>query len=196
MIEKQYPTVIGNSFLSDWERLARIVRLFALRREQRYAVDPANYHQLHETLLKTCRAQSEEAGPENGVFYLELEKLLTPWVTLESLAQADDKMMWELLCRCEQVERVLGGRPARDVNWRRINFVVLGLAGGAAAVVVLMVTWGGDPMSWPAVGAVRYWFRRATSAVGVDDTIQYLVVGGMIVTLAAAVLVCRSARSQ
>jgi hypothetical protein len=196
MTKKQHPMVIRNDFLSDWQRLTQIIRLFALRREQRYEVDPAKYHQMHESLLKTCRAAPEKEGPENWSFYSEVEDLLGPWVTLESLAQADDEIVWGLLCRCEQVERVLGARPARNVNWRRINLVWLGLAGVVVAVVVLLLTWGSDPASWPLVLTVKHSFRRATAAVGVDSTVQYLVLGGIIVSLAAAALVCRSARGQ
>ncbi len=191
MMVKQSPAGIRNDFLSDWRRFAGIVRLFALRRGQRYAVDPDEYHQLHAMLLKTCRALSKSEGPENGPFCKELEELLVPWVTLESLAQADEEIVWGLLCRCEQVERVLGGRPAKSFNWRRINLVWLGLA-GAAVVVVLMAAEGGEMASWPAVLAVKQWFRRATNAVGVDSSVQYLVLGSIIVALAAGALVCRS----
>lgn len=140
----QHRTEICEDLLSDWQRFARIILLFARRSKQRYEVDPAEYQRLHEMLLKICRALSEREGLENGPFYQELEELLVPWVTLESLTQADGEIVWGLLCRCEQVERVLGGRPAKSVDWRRINLVVLGLAGGTAVVmVVVLATWGG-----------------------------------------------------
>jgi hypothetical protein len=196
MIEKPRVAVIRDGFLSDWERYIRIVRLFALRRPERYEVDPEKYAQLHKRLLQTCRVPPEREGAEDGSFYRGVEGLLGPWVTLESLAQADDEVVWELLCRCEQVERVLGGRPARDGDWTRLNLLAIGLAGGAAVVLVLVLTWGTDPTTWPVVLSVRHWFRRVSSAVGVSRSVQYLVLGGIIASLAAAWLVCRSARSE
>ena len=75
--------------------------------------------------------------------------------------------------------------------------MVLGLAGVAAVVVVVvLMTGGAEPASWPIVLAVKQWFRRASSAIGVSRNVQYMVVGGMIVSLAAAALVCRSARGR
>ena len=93
---------IAEAFTSRWRRWAEIVRLFVLRQRGRYDVDPAEYDALHRELLAACR-QKQRAGSDLAAqpFYRELEEMLAPWVTLDSLGWAERDIVYQLSRRGE-----------------------------------------------------------------------------------------------
>ena len=52
---------------------------------------------------------AEVHGPERE-FYLRLEGLISPWVSIRSLAREDREILHDVLARCQQVQRILEGR--------------------------------------------------------------------------------------
>jgi hypothetical protein len=93
---------------------------------------------LHQQLLQTIRARAAVAeGPERDL-YQELEELVTPWVSLRSLAREDREILGDLLAHCQHVERILKGPPA---SVTREVWVAMGLIGLAGVFALLFWSW-------------------------------------------------------
>ncbi len=98
-------------------------------------MDQQAYTSLRNQLLVTLRARAAEVqGPERE-FYLRLEGLISPWVSVRSLAREDREILQDLLARCQQVERMLERRSARASAWGWL--VAVSLVLGVASTLLL-----------------------------------------------------------
>jgi serine/threonine protein kinase len=116
--------------LKSWHRWRATVASFALRRPSRRFMDQQAYAAMRNQLLATLRARAAEVhGPERE-FYLRLEGLISPWVSVRSLAREDPEILQYLLARCQQIERILEPRlaSASASGWFVALFLVLGVA--------------------------------------------------------------------
>ena len=96
---------------------------------------------MRKQLLATLRERAAEVDGPRRDFYLALEQLVLPWVSLHSLEREDREILGHLL-RCSQnVERMLQP-PAEEVTvvrWPAAVALVLVLALALALLVWRMV---------------------------------------------------------
>src|SRR5258708_6988459 len=92
-----------------WVRWTAIVVLFALRLPAGKRVDTKSYGILYEGLIAICRSLVEATGGTHSDDPGSLERIVRPWMTPRTLAQADREILESLLARCREVERELGG---------------------------------------------------------------------------------------
>ncbi len=129
----EYPVALlaPAGLLESWRRWRAIVASFALRRPSRRFMDQQAFTALRNQLLVTLRARAAEVHGSEREFYLLLEGLITPWVSVRSLAREDREILQYLLARCQQVEQILE-RPSADATawgWLVAVSLVLGVAG-------------------------------------------------------------------
>ncbi len=116
--------------LKSWRHWRATVASFALRRPSRRFMDQQALTALRNQLLVTLRSHAEEVdGPERE-FYLRLEGLILPWVSVRSLAREEREILQDLLARCQEVERILARRSASAYAsvWLVAVSLVLGVA--------------------------------------------------------------------
>jgi hypothetical protein len=112
--------------LKSWRQWTATVACFARGRPSRRSMDQHAFTILRDQLLAFSRARAAEAGGAEREFYLRIEGLLLPWVSVWSLAREDREILGDLLARCRQVECILERRPA-------------GVAAGAWLAAILLV---------------------------------------------------------
>ena len=92
---------------------------------------------LRKQLVAALRARAAEVhGPERD-FYLWVEGLISPWVSVRSLARQDEEILGDLLARCQLVERILKHGSKDVAAGRTLAGVSLVLAVASA-----LVCWG------------------------------------------------------
>ncbi len=83
---------------------------------------------LRNQLLVALRARAADAhGPERE-FYLRLEGLITPWVSLRSLAREDREILTDMLIRCQEAGQILERQSPGVYSWIWLAAVSLVLA--------------------------------------------------------------------
>ena len=174
----------GN-FAAQWRQWTEIVRLFAARCERRHAIDPNEYHALHTELLQSSHVRARQVDPTQEPLFRELEEVLAPWVTLDSLAWADREIVYKLLGRCQAIVCLLEGRPAYDKRRRWITLALI--LGGILFLAAVLFLTEGDP--WSAVLALRRWIRHRTlSLAGLSSSKRILLGGGTTVMVIITIL--------
>jgi hypothetical protein len=114
--------------LKSWRQWTATVESFALGRLSRRSADRRAFKKLRDQLLVTLRARAEEVqGPERE-FYLRLEELVSPWVSVLSLAREDREILHDLLVHCRQAEQILKSRTDGFAAGDWYAAVSLGLA--------------------------------------------------------------------
>jgi serine/threonine protein kinase len=106
------PVLAPAGLLKSWRRWRRTVESIALRRKSRRFWDHHSFTALRHQLLATLRERAKEAHEPERDFYLALEQLVIPWLSLQSLAREDREILHDLLARCHQVEWILEHRTA------------------------------------------------------------------------------------
>jgi serine/threonine protein kinase len=89
-----------------WQKWTVVIEHFFMRRP-RHHVNPNDYAKLYKFLVETCRAHAEAAEGPNRAYYVTLEDLVLPWLTLTALERSDREILFSLLCRSREVERAL-----------------------------------------------------------------------------------------
>jgi serine/threonine protein kinase len=105
------PILSPAEFLTFWHRWSAVIGYFASGRQRHWPTDPHTFSELRNRLLVTLRAYAADADGAEREFYLRLEGLIAPWVSLRALAQEDREILLDLLPRCLRAERVLGAPP-------------------------------------------------------------------------------------
>lgn len=150
-------------------------------------VSPGEYEELHKDILIACRVLRARTGrPMNG-YCQQLEDLLLPWLSLDTVQKADGAVLGSVLARIRELERRLGIRHRQGVgkHWI-VGFVT-------AAVVVgfgLAIAYWNSPFVIMLMDWLEGWRFRLVHGTGGDR----LIVGGAVITLLAMVLLHRSAR--
>jgi predicted Ser/Thr protein kinase len=131
-----------DSLLRSWRRWTATVACFARGRRSRRFTNLQAYTTLRKELLATLRARAAEAvGPKQD-FYLSLEALISPWVSLRSLAREDGEILRDLLARCQEVERILGHRSWGVATSGVATWGWLAAVSVALAVALALLCWG------------------------------------------------------
>jgi hypothetical protein len=174
-----------------WRQWLAIVEMFARFERARRRVDPHEYQSLQRRLVDTCRALARVPGLPNGGVYDRMERLVSPWLTLGALEQADGEILNDLLTLGRQLDRQLGGGrwwPGIRRGAVRALVVALIAAGSLLAVrrtdrfLSPLLNWGKG--KWLEV---RWAFTRSDSSL-------WWFLGAALVTLLAIYLVSRTAR--
>ena len=149
------------------QRWTDIVASFSEPRRFRRRVDAREYRAVHERVLADCRRMVESADDVERQFFLGLERLIRPWMSVESLEGAEEGIQVDLRRKCEAaLELLTGSRRSRDRSprrQRRVRRIRLVLA--LAAVLVAFGFWARDsfyfPRSIDEVDAIvkRWWFE-------------------------------------
>ncbi len=190
MVESNQVELIGD-LRARWQRWTAMVRLVASRQEQRFAVDPDEYHELHAGLLRLCRVSASRADATAQPMYAELEEIISPWVNFDALVWADREIISKLLARCEMVQQVLDGRPARRTIGNPRKLAWLAVVAVVAGAVILM--WATGFVSPPRLGAPT-WIRRVIRVANSSGPNRQLLIFGAIAMLIAITFVWRSVR--
>jgi hypothetical protein len=174
-----------------WRRWVAIIELFARRRRARHRVDLQAYGALHKELIAACRSLADSAEGTARDFYQGLEDLTRPWWTPRVLAKADREILVDLLIRCRQAERELGGRVWVATARRRSIPV---LASSAAVAAVVLLTWTAGRRWSPVLDRVQSWSDFVWYSIKHSSEIERLFVISLIVAGASAYVVSRAAR--
>ena len=176
----------------SWSRWTGTVALFANRRPARRRVDPRAYRELHREVIEGCRSQAEASAEDRRAYYEDLEGLASPWVSLKALATADGEILGDLLARCRQAEKELGGRGASTLDPSRLlkGFLVCATLAGGLALLPLA---GVDPPR--LVDELRSGSDAVWLVVKKSTDMQRLGVLTVVVILASIRVVSRPARS-
>jgi len=186
------PVMLSDEIVSRWQEWTDIVGLIASRDQRRYAVDPQQYHDLHAALLGGIREQLESSDPEKRQVLLQLKDILEPWIYLDSLDQADCEIVGKLADRCKSITASLVEPTRAQILLKKpwVMCILWGLAG--ITIVGILLLWGGT-IGGALLASPQQWFRRTLRMIGGDTTSQMVILGGILVTLAAIGLISRSA---
>jgi hypothetical protein len=192
------------------------VALFALKRPARRRVNPRVYASLRANLIAACQSLAA-ADDGNGGYYARLERMVRPWINLRALDRTDGEILFMLLEQCREVERELKGRrwrlewpsrvgavlpPARagtGRRWRpewRLRFgPALGVAVAAAVGLGLVWALQSQRVDLPGLDALRDAARTVWLTIKYSDQSLQWSVGGVLLIIAAIIVVSRSARA-
>jgi hypothetical protein len=173
-----------------WRLWTGMVETLAPSRTPR-CVDPREYETAHRELLQTCGALAETADESRRPFYRDLQELVQPWLTPQVLQQTDRAILTDLLDRCQQVGRQLGGGGWGDVARRGAVWGLVALAAAGVGFVLWQADWLWESVAEHAQGLWRQ-LRWAVRQSG--DGAPWLL-GGVAAAVLAMLLVWRSARS-
>lgn len=174
MVTKQTEATVER-FHQLWDRWTASVSLCSRGRGRRQKISPEKYRRLHAELLHSCR-QVAMTKKDNAV-YLRAEKLVAPWVTLESFAFSDRENLRSLTKQCEEINQLLG----RKRRFRISAFIPI-VAGLFVLGFLVPAFFTGEPFGW--VNMKRL-FRQLQFRVASFDPEQTIMVF-------AAVAVCVS----
>jgi hypothetical protein len=173
-----------------WRLWTAMVGALARSRTPR-CVDPREYETAHRELLQACGALAETADESRRPFYRDLQELVQPWLTPLVLQLTDRAILTDLLDRCQQVGRQLGGRGWGDVARRGAAWGLVALAAAGVGFVLWQADWLRESVAEHAQGLWRQ-LRWALHQSG--DGERWLI-GGVAAAVLAVLLVWWSARS-
>jgi hypothetical protein len=175
-----------------WSRWTTIVELFARRRPARNRVDPRSFVALRGELIAACRALAASGDDSKRALAESLEGLVQPFLTLRVLEKTDRVVLFDLLVRCRDAERVVRGRPSTGAAGRRVAPLFLTTLFGLAAFLLLGATWGRWIPLWHRMQA---WSDAAWISIKRSNDLQWVVLFGVVVVLASIAVISRPARS-
>jgi hypothetical protein len=177
---------------ATWGRWTAIVELFARRRPARLRVDPRAYVALHGELIATCQALAVSGDESKRPFLRELEELVQPFLTTRVLAKTDREVLFDLLFRCRDIERMLRGATWTMAASRWVAPVFLSIVLGLVAFILIWITWG----SWiPLWYRMRDWSDVVWITIKRSNDISWLIFLGVAVILTSIAILSRPARS-
>lgn len=183
-----------NALGRRWERWTDLVGLFALRHKRRHALDPSEYRTLSAQLVESCRRLAEQCDSGQKARFRQLEEILLPWVSLDSLVLADHEIVYQLHKRCLLAQRMFGPGQRTHDNRRWAKHLFL-LAGSVLALIVLLLAWH-DALAI-AAGPLRTtwrWGERVGRVVVLHGTNSPALIIGITGTLLIMAIVWRAAR--
>jgi serine/threonine protein kinase len=135
-----YPVEVSapSSLRKAWRQWARTVEILAFGLGPHRLPSLRDYKTLHHQLLQSIRARVAVADRPERDLYQGLDDLITPWVSLRSLAREDREILCDLFVRCHHFERILKGHRS---DLTREAWVIAGLFGLVGATAVLLWSW-------------------------------------------------------
>lgn len=180
-----------------WNEWSRIVELFARRRHRRGSIDAARYARVHGRLLAACSALAAMSLPKDAKqvhWASELEKLVAPWVSPDSLEHAETGVLADLLLRSLAIDEQLGGRRATQAALRRATRWA---AASAAAVAILLAAsgvWSPRELVFDGVQIVWIQARRLWMDLAIVNRVTEYAITSVVVVLGAIWLVATASR--
>ena len=172
-----------------WHRWTACVARAAHR--NRHDPIASRYGELHQELMAACRSLAESSSGSDRVFYEGMETLAKPWLTAGCLSRADAEMLADLVLRCHDVQRHLGGTP---LNARLSKLARVGLC--IALVVGLVLTLWVTLSYWlPWARASEGWTRVVWITVRSWTFHELWIAIAGLAVLAAVWTIGRSVRS-
>lgn len=154
--------------------------------------DPQKYAALHRELLQSCRALADASGDEPKGLYEAVEKLVRPWLRREALIQSKQDILLEVLKRCRQAERDLGGPSWWEVGRHWLRTGTATLAGGTILGMLVWMT-----VRWRV--ALRTLFKGARFEISMAldrlGTKERWMLAGAIAIVVVIVMLSRTAKS-
>ncbi len=184
---------IDKSFVAKWRQWTQLIHLYVTRPDRRHTIDREEYHRIHIELLDTVRSHLPRADSAQQAVLGELQELLTPWVSTDSLDAADRVFLIHLMDRCHAMQRTLEGRSARLVSAKTACVLLGGLALAAVALVVF-TTGEADFTAFSPLPTIRSWYLQITRTIASLASYQKLLLGGGVLVLTGMAFICRSAR--
>ena len=138
-----------------WRRWVSIVQQTAHARPLPADVSPRRYVELHRRLLAECERYRQAHTGDSAAIVIEMMRLASPWINLETLFRADRGLLADICRRCAALDRVRQsfqrgeGRPG--LKAAVMLAAIVGLLGGA------FWAYGGEVQS---TGDLLYGLRR------------------------------------
>jgi hypothetical protein len=175
-----------------WHRWVDTVELFALRRPARRGVETREFGILHNELIKKCRLLAESTNEVEAAFYRYLEDLVRPWLSPTVLARADREILLDLLLRCRQAERQLGGR-----SWARsvLHWALPALLAGMVIFSLLLGLFIIHRLGFPAVQRLRDFSDDLWFTVTRLTEVERLTFVAVVLLMVSIVALARTAKS-
>jgi hypothetical protein len=180
------PTELGRL----WRRWLAVVELMARNGRARSRLDPDDYRALHRELMEACRALARAPDNPKKWLYEHMERLVSPWLSVGALEQADGEIIDDLLFLCRQLDRQLSGRRWGAVIRRGAAWAFLILIAAGSWLVVRRFE---GPLS-PLLGWVKGKWLEARWLITHSEGGWWLFAGAALVTLVAIYLVSRTGR--
>lgn len=184
---------IDDSFAAKWRQWTQLIHLYVTRPDRRYAIDRDKYHRIHIDLLETVRVHLLKADSAQQALLGEIQQLLTPWISTDSLDAADQIILIQLMDRCHAIQHTLEGRSARLLSAKTACVLLGGLA-LAAVVLAVFATGEADYTAFSPLPTIRSWYFQITRTVTSLASYQKLLLGGSVLVLVGMAFICRSAR--
>lgn len=143
-----------------WADWLRIVQRFASHGCGRHDVSSEFYRSLHSSLQQRIE-QSQVEGTLNAEQLKLMRDLSEPWISVESLASADRKLLEELTKRCSAVHPDWRSSGRQEHDHFSTRSVML-LCGGLLAGLVGLAVWQGmlDWSSLDVTDSLLAWARN------------------------------------
>jgi hypothetical protein len=174
-----------------WSQWTDIIALFAQRRRARRFVNPRAYSALRAELVAACRSLAE-IDTQKRSYYLGLEEIVRPWLSLGVLRRTDNELLVFVLQRCREIEKELSGRKWGRQLARSLS-PTLPIVAGAA--VILLLLWLIQMLGVPVVVKLRDAVDTFWLAIKYADTFEKLAAIAVIIVLVSIYTVSRTLRA-
>lgn len=115
--------VTARDLVIFWDAWLNTVR--TIERKNRVKISKRRYEATYAKILQLCAdGHTAPQNPSASVqpVHVAMRYLVTPWVNLESLAQADRRILRNLLAQCQEVDGIMHPRriPCNTLFFRRL----------------------------------------------------------------------------
>lgn len=153
-----------SALCSEWRDWTEAVEHHMHHRSGSYS--RKSYASTHSRLLSLCNQLVESSNPEEAAFYRSLIEIARPWLSTESLHDADLDILKDLVCRCHNAGNRLGCWDHRHF-YRSILFVLLGITVFFVSVFLFF------QLSWSDIlFSIQSWFYHVLHSSGIASSLS------------------------
>jgi hypothetical protein len=133
---------------ASWKEWTRVVCRFARHGVHTAEFSRQGYCRLHASLQEAIDRSLESMTGDVCVLR-SMKELSAPWVSVDSLAAADRKLLQDLGERCIAVQKTWGGAAEAAPQGRKTALVAVLLVLAASVAGILLVVTRGSPDGFP-----------------------------------------------